>query len=38
MTKAIGLLPDGLNRTLAVKLMLNQGIEITALDFITDAR
>lgn len=35
MTKAIGLLSGGLDSTLAVKLMLNQGIEVTALNFIT---
>jgi len=35
MTKAIGLLSGGLDSTLAVKLMMNQGIEVTALNFIT---
>jgi len=35
MTKAIGLLSGGLDSTLAVKLMLNQGIEVKALNFIT---
>lgn len=35
MTKAIGLLSGGLDSTLAVKLILNQGIEVTALNFIT---
>jgi adenylyl- and sulfurtransferase ThiI len=35
MTKAIGLLSGGLDSTLAVKLMLNQGIEVVALNFIT---
>jgi len=35
MTKAIGLLSGGLDSTLAVKLMLNQGIEVTALNFFT---
>jgi tRNA U34 2-thiouridine synthase MnmA/TrmU len=35
MIKAIGLLSGGLDSTLAVKLMMNQGIEVTALNFIT---
>ncbi|MBU4189727.1 MAG: hypothetical protein KJ886_01845 [Candidatus Thermoplasmatota archaeon] len=35
MTKAIGLLSGGLDSTLSVKLMLDQGIEVTALNFIT---
>jgi tRNA U34 2-thiouridine synthase MnmA/TrmU len=35
MTKAIGLLSGGLDSTLAVKLMMNQGIKVTALNFIT---
>lgn len=35
MNKAIGLLSGGLDSTLAVKLMMNQGIEVTALNFIT---
>ena len=35
MTKAIGLLSGGLDSTLAVKLMTNQGIKVTALNFIT---
>lgn len=35
MTKAIGLLSGGLDSTLAVRLILNQGIEVTALNFIT---
>ena len=35
MTKAIGLLSGGLDSTLAVKLMLNQGIEVIAVNFIT---
>jgi len=35
MTKAIGLLSGGLDSTLAVQLMLDQGIEVTALNFIT---
>lgn len=35
MTKAIALLSGGLDSTLAVKLMLNQGIEVIALSFIT---
>ncbi len=35
MTKAIGLLSGGLDSSLAVKLMMNQGIEVTALNFIT---
>lgn len=38
MIKAIGLLSGGLDSTLAVKLMMNQGIEVTALNFITNAR
>jgi len=35
MIKAIGLLSGGLDSTLAVKLMLNQGIEVIALNFVT---
>lgn len=35
ITKAIGLLSGGLDSTLAVKLMLNQGIEVIAVNFIT---
>jgi len=35
MIRAIGLLSGGLDSTLAVKLMMNQGIEVTALNFIT---
>ena len=35
MIKVIGLLSGGLDSTLAVKLMMNQGIEVTALNFIT---
>ena len=35
MTKAIGLLSGGLDSTLSVQLMLDQGIEVTALNFIT---
>jgi len=35
MIKAIGLLSGGLDSTLAVKLMMNQGIKVTALNFIT---
>ena len=35
MTKAIGLLSGGLDSTLAVKLMINQGIKVTALNFNT---
>ena len=35
MTKAIGLLSGSLDSKLAVKLMLNQGIEVTVLNFIT---
>ncbi len=35
MTKAIGLLSGGLDSTLTVKLMMNQGIKVTALNFIT---
>ncbi len=35
MTKAIGLLSGGLDSTLAVKLMMNQGIKVIALNFIT---
>ncbi|MDI6916340.1 MAG: hypothetical protein QMC80_00910 [Thermoplasmatales archaeon] len=35
MTKAIGLLSGGLDSTLAVQLMLDQGIEVIALNFIT---
>lgn len=35
MTKAIGLLSGGLDSTLAVQLMLNQGIEVTALNLVT---
>jgi len=35
MIRAIGLLSGGLDSTLAVKLMLNQGIEVVALNFIT---
>ena len=35
MTKAIGLLSGGLDSTLAIKLMMNQGIKVTALNFIT---
>lgn len=33
--KAIGLLSGGLDSTLAVKLMLEQGIDVTALNFVT---
>jgi len=35
MIRAIGLLSGGLDSTLAVKLMMNQGIEVKALNFIT---
>lgn len=35
MTKAIGLLSGGLDSTLAVKLMLDQGVEVIALSFIS---
>lgn len=35
MTRAIGLLSGGLDSILAVKLMLNQGIEVAAFNFIT---
>ncbi len=35
MVKAIGLLSGGLDSTLAVKLMLDQGIDVVALNFIT---
>jgi len=35
MIKAIGLLSGGLDSSLAVKLMMNQGVEVTALNFIT---
>ena len=38
MIKAIGLLSGGLDSTLAAKLMMNQGIEVTALNFIADAK
>jgi tRNA U34 2-thiouridine synthase MnmA/TrmU len=35
MKRAVGLLSGGLDSTLAVKLMLNQGVEVFALNFIT---
>lgn len=35
MTKALGLLSGGLDSTLAVKLILEQGIEVEALNFVT---
>ncbi|MEO0165541.1 MAG: 7-cyano-7-deazaguanine synthase [candidate division WOR-3 bacterium] len=35
MAKAIGLLSGGLDSTLAVKLMIEQGIEVIALNFVT---
>lgn len=35
MTKAVGLLSGGLDSTLAVQLMLGQGIEVIVLNFIT---
>ena len=35
MTKALGLLSGGLDSTLAVKLILEQGIEVEAINFVT---
>jgi tRNA U34 2-thiouridine synthase MnmA/TrmU len=35
MVKAVGLFSGGLDSSLAIKLMLNQGIEVTALNFVT---
>ncbi|RLF40465.1 MAG: hypothetical protein DRN12_05350 [Thermoplasmata archaeon] len=35
MIKAVGLLSGGLDSSLAVKLMLDQGINVYALNFIT---
>lgn len=35
MTKAVALLSGGLDSTLAVKVMLDQGIEVTALNFVS---
>ena len=35
MIKAIGLLSGGLDSTLAVKLLLDQGIEVTAFNMVT---
>lgn len=35
MIKAVGLLSRGLDSTLAVKLMLEQGINVVALNFVT---